>query len=153
MKKVYLVLFVAFSLLVTSFSTCENDEFDPDPNADARDDIAIKWNCEAYEVTDAGQTFAGSYEVLIKKSETVDNEIILTNFNNWGDASEVVAILTSSTITFKTQTVEGYNLTGDGTISDQIQEITWDYTLDDGIEILNYKATFSPSSISKKRGI
>lgn len=151
MKKLHYLLIIAITLIISSFSACENDE--PDPNHDDRDDIAIKWKCDAYEVTGSGSEFAGSYDVLIKKSTTAENEVILTNFHNWGDATEATAILTGNTLTFKAQTITGYNLSGDGTISDNLQTITWEYTLDDGVEVLNYTATFAPSAVSKKAEI
>lgn len=150
MKKINYLAFIIFTVLAISLTACENDEMEPDPNYDGRTDIAIKWKAEAFEVTDAGQTPAGSYEVTIKKSETNENEVILTNFHNWGQTTEAVANLTSNTLTFNTQTISGYNLTGSGTVSDNKQKIDFDYTLDDGFEQLHYIVTFSADAVVKK---
>lgn len=151
MKKINYFFFLILGVMICSFSACENDELDPD--FDKRDDIDIKWTCEAYEQTENGSEFAGNYDVLIKKSETSENEIIMTNFHNWGDDKEVVATLTGNILTLNSQTILGYNLSGEGNIAEDLQSITWTYTLDDGVEVLNYTSKFSPGSVAKRKSL
>jgi hypothetical protein len=150
MKKIHYFLLLTLFVLAGGFSACENDEEDPD--YDKRDDIAIKWKCAPYEQTDEGSTEAATFEVLITKSETVTTEVILNDFYWAGE--KPIAILTGNILTFKNQqTIGDFKLTGDGTISDNLQSITWNYTLNDGFDTLVYTATFTPAAIAKKSGI
>jgi len=148
MKQVLRITIMAFVMFLFTFAACENDEDTPDPTLDLRDDIAIKWSCSSLEGDSPAE-----YDVYIKKSEVAKDEVILVNFDNT-EGNEAVAVMNGNKLTFKTQVIQGYNLSGEGIISDNLQKISWTYVLNDGFDPpRNITATFSSLATAKKRGI
>jgi len=143
MKHLIRISIMAFVMFLFTFAACQDDE----DTQIVREDLFLKWNCVAYE----GDS-ESNYDVTIKKSESASNEVIITNFNNWGNF-EAVAILTGNVLTFKDQAINGYKLSGEGTISDNLQQIKWVYILKEYIDEITITATFSASGTAKKKGI
>jgi len=143
MKHLIRISIMAFVMFLFTFAACQDDE----DTQIVREDLFLKWNCVAYE----GDS-ESNYDVTIKKSESASNEVIITNFNNWGNF-EAVAILTGSVLTFKDQEINSYKLSGEGTISDNLQQIKWVYILKDDFEEITITSTFSAAGTAKKKGI
>ncbi len=131
--KFYLGLFLSVFVLMSA--TCQDD---PDDVTDKRDNIVGSWHANI----DDGAVNE-DYVVEISKDEADATKIKMTNFFNKGGVT--VATITGYNLTVAEQSIEGYTVFADGTISESYQEITWNITIDGDV----YTCSFVPGGITK----
>ena len=117
-KGIYLL---AVIFLTLSFTACEEDLL----NDDIRDDLTGTWS-----VTE-NNNFKKSieyYTVTISKSLTDTSVIRVNNF--YAISETVEAEISDMNVSIPSQTVAGFTFSGYGTISGNLKEINWSYTVD-----------------------
>jgi hypothetical protein len=122
MKKIAarLASFLCFSLLFIQCDTA--DLFPKDPSSK----ILGKWLCK-----ETSEVFGNnSFEISITRSGNLQ-EVLLANFYQMGNSYEVKISLDSQDMIISEQTVDGYTISGDGTISSEFNEIELYYQVDD----------------------
>jgi hypothetical protein len=126
--KVLIVLFLFFA------AACEDltDSLSP------RDNIADTWKCA--ETSTSG---SDSFLVEIVADNASTTGIQIYNFDNLGDNLAVKATVNSFSISIPSQSVDGFTISGSGTISSDYKKITLKYTVNDGGDTQSYNATLT----------
>lgn len=119
MKAFTLKTILLAATLAIILSSCEKTEYDE------RNRFVGRYNVEEYYSAPLN-SFA-NFESRIKKSETHDDEIIITNFYDTG--YEVFAIVTGSKIYIDPQTIGIYTFEGLGSLSNNVLTIGYDVTI------------------------
>lgn len=114
--KITIILFAIF------VASCEDltDSLSP------RDNIADTWKCA--ETDSHGSTDNFLIEITVDNSTLTG--IKIQNFNNLNIT--VKATIASSLITIPSQEVDGFTISGSGTIKSNYEQITLTYSIDDG---------------------
>ncbi len=132
-----------FACIVSFFLiACTADE--PGVEVDARDKLVFQtgnelklWNCESHDPIFGEGTAKQTYQSVIKKDNTIENRIIITNFHGLGNAAnsgtqyEAYATLNNLTITLPKQEIDGFNFEGTGSVSADYTDIEWNYTIEE----------------------
>ncbi len=129
------ILAILFVILVTMSFECQPDNTTV---TDTRDNIVGKWAC----TLDDGAV-PQDYEVEIIKDANVADVIYLANFIANGDTAK--ATITGQNLTIAQQKVGNSFVSGDGTISDNNQEITWAVKINGDDNTMK----FTPGGITK----
>ncbi len=125
--KLFLTLLV-FALL----TGCEKNPVNPE-------DIELlkgRWSVEEESEHFKSQQY--TYEVTISISPQDSSRIIISNFYQLGTNAEAIGEVQGNRIQLlENQTISGYGesyavISGDGTITDDFQNINWSYSIDDG---------------------
>lgn len=125
--KLFLTLLV-FALL----TGCEKNPVNPE-------DIELlkgRWSVEEESEYFKSQQYI--YEVTISISPQDFSRIIISNFYQLGTNAEAIGEVQGNRIQLlENQTISGYGesyavISGDGTITDDFQNINWSYSVDDG---------------------
>ncbi|HEX3009551.1 MAG TPA: hypothetical protein VHO90_18245, partial [Bacteroidales bacterium] len=103
-----------------------------------RDNIADTWKCA--ETSASG---SDSFLVEIVADNTSTTGIKIYNFDNLGDNLAVLATVNSFSISIPSQSVDGFTISGSGTISSDYKKITLKYTVNDGGDSESYNATLT----------
>ena len=113
-------------LLVTS---CElGDDIVPDNGGDPRDNIVDTWRS-----TEISAIYGkSSYLVDIAKEPLDSTEVVLSNFYNLGIDTEVKGTLNGYKIYISVQVVNGNEISGEGTLAGNFNEINFVYEVKDG---------------------
>lgn len=129
------------SLLITGiFSACEPDS--QDTTDDPRDQFTGLWRFS--EANTLKSTKAQNYIVNITKSDSIQNEVILSNFGNPGaNDIYVVGKVSSKTIILESQLLTNlWIVSGSGSISNTVgTEMTWSYNIQAGGDKEYFTAT------------
>lgn len=114
--KIAIILFAVF------VASCEDltDSLSP------RDKIADTWKCA--ETDSHGST--DNFLVEITADNTTLTGVKIQNFNNLNIT--VKATLASSIITIPSQVVDGFTISGSGTIKSNYEQISLTYSIEDG---------------------
>ncbi len=114
---------MAFAMMVFSMASCQKDveEFD------VRLDWVGSWTCN--EVT--GNFAPQVYQVEISEYGSGD-QVSVTGLYGQGNQFVVYANVTSKSITIPFQTVDAINISGSGTINNDLDYITFTLTVNDG---------------------
>ena len=136
MKKILTLLLVP----LMAFMACE-DEIDT-PETDPRDELVGKWYVD--EVTE--NNAHNYYEVSIAKGDPSDM-LHIHNFANISENLYAEVSLNGSSLTIPNQTVDGNDIEGSGSITDNFIDFT--YTLDFGAGPSIIDATLSQEPIAK----
>lgn len=126
------VLLISFLLAVAS---CEEltDSLSP------RDNIVDTWKCQETDASNITENFL----VEIEADNLSLTGVKIYNFNHLGNSVAVKANVSGSTITISNQTVDGFTISGNGTIAADYEKITLKYSVDDGGGKENYNATLT----------
>jgi hypothetical protein len=81
----------------------------------------------SYTATDSCGNNEYGYTVTIAASSTITNQLIITNFGEYGTAFVVNADISGFNLTVPSQIVEGITLTGNGTLDTVVKKITVSY--------------------------
>lgn len=140
-KNVLRQVFFPFLLSVFLIS-CIADE--PGTEVDARDKLVFQtanelklWNCESHDPIFGEGTAKQTYQSIIKKDNTIENRIIITNFHGLGNSAnagtqyEAHATLNNLTLTLPKQEIDGFNFEGTGSVSADYTDIEWNYTIEE----------------------
>jgi len=113
-------LFSMLLLVLTTFSLtgCEQDE-DTTPT-DIRYDYVGTWIATESNSKSSDAT----YTVKITVDGTNSSQVILENYMNLGSSVKVTAVVTETTITVPTQTIDSWTVAGTGTLVAENQ-INW----------------------------
>ena len=117
-KGIYLLAVIFMTL---SFTACEEDLL----NADIRDDLVGTWS-----VTENNNIKKSvmHYTVSISKSQSDTSVIRIANF--YDISGTVEAEISDMNLSIPQQTVAGFTFNGYGTLSGNLKEINWSYTVD-----------------------
>jgi len=125
MKKNNILLGLILAVLV--LYSCE-DIIDPANSKEIAAALEGQWSC-----TETLKSPQDSYEPYIYLNENDSTKVFISNFNGLGNDHEVMATVNGYSITIPNQEmIQGYSARGTGTISSNLQQITWTYFVDDG---------------------
>lgn len=130
MLKNHLPFVIMACFLIFTLIACE--EFSaPKNNKDVALRLEGQWKC-----TESSSIFKStgiSYLIYLTPSEFDSSQIVIENFYNLGDAVVAVAQVDGSRLVLNNQKLEGgFFLSGIGAISENLQTIAWEYSIDDG---------------------
>jgi hypothetical protein len=126
------ILIFCFLIAVAS---CEELSDDLSP----RDNIVDTWKCQETDSSNGSDSFL----VEIESESLNSNGIRIYNFNHLGDNFAVKATVSNNSISIQNQTVEGFTISGSGTINSNYERITLNYSVDDGGGKENYSAVLT----------
>lgn len=106
---------------------CVPDEAGP---TDDRDKFVDVWHC-VEQSSQIGQT---PYDIHINLSSTNTSQVLLENFYNVGFSFKAVATVSGSNLTLASQTYNGSQLQGSGSMNGN-NSINMSYTVNDGSAI------------------
>ena len=106
---------------------CQPDEAGP---TDDRDKFVDVWHC-VEQSSQIGQT---QYDVHINLSSTSTTQVLMENFYNVGFSFKAVATVSGSNLTLASQTYNGSQLQGSGSMNGN-NSINMSYTVNDGSAI------------------
>lgn len=130
----YVRFFVFAALLAAFFVSCEKQDTEAE---DPRDVIVGTWSCsESYG------TNQQSYQVIISKSASDSTRILVSNFNLLGKDIDVYAKLTGLNLNIPSQSVDGFQISGSGTVASSHEKINLTYTVNTGSEIEHWTAVY-----------
>ena len=128
----YFLFLAVLALLVIS---CE--KLDTESN-DIRDNLVGTWSCsESYN------SQPQNYQVIISKSTTDTTKIIISNFNLLGNDIDVFAKVNGLNLNIPNQTVDGYQISGSGSMASNHEKINLTYSVNTGSEIEHWTAVYS----------
>ena len=121
------------------FISCEQ-EIDLD-SEQVTNELPGLWLCRETE-------FKHAYELTLVKSRYRSNAIIIYNFYDLGETSQVEARIDGYKITlFEQSFAQDYTVTGTGYVSDDLTEISWRYEVNDGTGLIEqYDAVYTKSN-------
>lgn len=131
MKKL-LSTIILTSLVIISFSSCEEDE---DDNIDIAAELSGVWIFNETQGDFAPQT----YTVTITRLN--ETEIEIFNFYNLGGSTSVTAFLDGGGISIPTQSEMGNIIFGSARYTDAFNRMSLDFSVDDGASIDNVIAS------------
>ena len=111
------------------------------------DDIVIgrmlegTWQCD--EESSIFKSTNSFYDVTIEADQADSAKIIIFNFYQLGLTESVTAFISGSTVRINQQVVDGYTVSGNGTVSKDLNTIEWSYTTFDGADTDNVTATYT----------
>lgn len=130
-KKLVLAIVPAAFFIVS----CQPDEQEP---TDDRDKFVDVWHV----VEQSSQIGTTNYDVHINLSTTNTSQVLMENFYNVGFSFKAVANVSGSNLTLNSQTYNGAQLQGSGSMSGN-NTINMNYTVDDGSAVDTCTATFT----------
>jgi hypothetical protein len=114
----YFVIILIFSMIIVA---CQKENTGPES-------ILGQWSCketsQVFEVT--------NYTVDISRSSTDSTKIFIENFYQLGSSYSVTAKINGLNISIPSQTVDGNQISGSGTISSGYDKINWTYNVVSG---------------------
>lgn len=118
----YVRYFLFSAVLAAALLSC--DKLDT-TSGDPRDNLVGFWSCN-----ENSQIFGSqSFNVGISKSSTDTTEILMDNFYGLGSEYTAYAKMNGLNLILPSQTVNGYQISGSGTISSNYKTINWAYTV------------------------
>ena len=118
----YVRYFLKIVLLAVIVASCQKLDTATD---DERDNITGAWSC-----SENSQQFGPqSFNVEVSKSPTDSTRILIDNFYGLGAGYSVYSKMVNLNLTIPSQTVNGNQITGSGTISSNYKTINWTYTV------------------------
>jgi hypothetical protein len=128
-----------FALLITGILIIQSCEDTNDKTNDPRDNITDTWQCK-----ETSEVFKQTtYTVDITKSSSDSTKILIDNFYQIGPGSKVSAKLNGSGLSIASQTLDGFTISGSGTISSNYKTINLTYTVNDGAGIDHVTAVYT----------
>ena len=126
--------YISLAILLVTFTACEIDQ---DPT-NARTDFLGQWLCSEVEGDFAPQNYA----ILV---DPVGSESLvdIKGLYNLGPTFVVRAEVQGSGIYITTQTSNGITIAGTGSINSNLDEVTLNFTADDGSGADNVKAIWT----------
>lgn len=123
---------LALICVLVLVSSCEDltDSLNP------RDNIVDTWKCTEKDSSNGTDSFL----IEIEADNVNVSGIKIYNFNHLGDNIFVKATVSGSSITIPEQDADGYTIKGTGSIKAGNEEISLNYSVDDGAEKINYTA-------------
>jgi len=138
MKKQYSLLFFIGLFLAISLYSCNDDEEDIEPYVDPRDKFVGSWLC----TEDNKKSTMIAYTVVISLDASNSSQVLLANFNLFGENESASGLVTNNLITVPLQTILDNDINGKGNMID-VNTINWEYYVDDGADIDTITAVFT----------
>ena len=115
-----------FTVIVLAVVACKKDE--------DRDSVIGSWNCEHY--SDIAQP--ATYQANISRSPIIDTLFVISNFHNFGftEEKEVYCSMNADgdLVIESSFLINQYIVvSGKGEVADDFSQISWSYTVNDGI--------------------
>jgi hypothetical protein len=118
----YVRYFLFLAVLAAMVISCDKLNMATD---DPRDNLVGVWSC-----SENSQIFGvQSYDAGVSKFPTDTTKILIDNFYGLGSEYSVYAKMNNLNLTIPSQTVNGYQVSGSGTISSNYKTIDWTYTV------------------------
>jgi hypothetical protein len=136
MKSISLKFILLFLAVAASFTSCTKTEINPGPN-DERAAFLGRWS-----VNETWTKLA--YEVNITADPGSTDGVFISNFANTGSSGTPAgAVVAGSSIILDADQVigEGLTINGSGNLSGS--KIIWNYTLDNGADLIHAIATYT----------
>lgn len=127
-----------FLLLITLFSACvPEDDVEP---GDLRDKFTGTWRFTETQISKSPDAI--SFTVTITNDPDNSSQVLLRNFAQLGGLYAPYGIVTSSRITIPTQDLDGFVISGSGTLTGP-NNMDWEYTTIAGGDKESYTAVSS----------
>jgi hypothetical protein len=118
----YVRYFLATLILAAFVASCQKIDTGSD---DPRDNLLGTWNCK-----ETSQSFGvTNFTIEISKSTTDTTKILIDNFYQLGNSFSVYAKINGMNLTIPSQSVDGNQISGSGTISSNYNTINWTYNV------------------------
>jgi hypothetical protein len=114
-------LVTGIAILLLILSGCESLNDEPET-------LEGTWNCTENSSIYGYQT----YEVKISYLKADSSQIGINNFYNLGSGNRTVANVDIWNLTINSQVIDGFRISGSGTISGDLKRISMTYQVDDG---------------------
>ncbi len=101
---------------------------------DEADTLEGVWNC----TENSSEYGYQAYEVYISYLKSDSSQIGIDNFYNLGNGKVAVVDIDIWDLELSTQTIDGFIITGSGTISGDLKKIDITYQVDDGSGTIDY---------------
>lgn len=122
---------LSLGLLLTLLLVGCEDLIDTTNTSDITQNMEGQWECD--ESSSVYKSTNDIYSVYISPSETDTTKVYISNFYQLGSTIEAEATVNGNAITLNSQSLDGdFEVRGSGTISSNLQTITWTYYVDDG---------------------
>jgi hypothetical protein len=131
------VRYFAITILLAAFvASCQKLDSGSD---DVRDNLLGSWSCK-----ETSQSFGiTNFVVDISKSTTDTTKIFIDNFYQLGTGTDVYAKINGFSLTIPSQTVDGHQFSGTGTISSNYKTINLTYAVVTGSETDHATAVYT----------
>jgi len=130
-KMSFKLIFPIGILLMVLTLSCEELLNDLGNEEDIREKIEGQWSCN--ETSEYYKSTAEIFSVYISPHQYDSTKVLIDNFYGLGYDVSVVATLSNRNLYINSQTVgDGFTVIGSGTISNNYNEIEWNYSVDDG---------------------
>lgn len=138
MKVKLLCLWMISITGILYITSCNPDDPADKPDADEREKFVGTWTC----VEQATQL---TYTVVISKSTTNQNQILLKNFHHFGDNEYATGIVSGFSLTLPDQWLcnNEWNVKGTGLMGSNRNSITLNYTVTGGANSETIQAIYT----------
>lgn len=127
----------SLGLLILTLGACETEV--ADPNYELRDEYVGSWNC----VEQNSQLGTSTYQVVISKDPSDSAFILIENFHNLSNAARVRVF--NNQLSIPPQFINSTDsVFGQGTATADYDQFSLDYTVDDGANLEEVEANYSP---------
>lgn len=128
-------LLIGLTLISMLIYSCE-DPLNTSTDSDIAEQLVGQWKCDESSTYYKSSGFKGTdriYYVNIFQSGSDSTIVQIENFYELGSNVVARAEVSGSSIILKNETLDGgFSIRGSGTISSNLQTITWLYYVDDG---------------------
>ncbi|NTW33189.1 MAG: hypothetical protein HGB12_11295 [Bacteroidetes bacterium] len=136
---IYATLILTLSITLYSCQP-DNNSNTPQPTGDTRDKFVDTWSCQEQSKLNGNSSFM----VNISLNSNNSSQINISNFYQLGASYKVYGIVADNSVTLPNQTVNGFTVkSGSGNITNNNNQITWNYVIDDGADLDTCTAVFS----------
>ncbi len=135
MKKRFNKLFLVGMILILSLNACEKDDDANDPDIDPRDKFTGAWLC-----TEDDKKIAYTVNIILDPSNS--SQILLKNFNLFGEDKSAYGIVTNNLVTVPSQPILNNDVYGKGNYINA-KTINWEYYVNDVADIDTITAVYT----------
>ena len=132
----FFTLLISFTLFIVSCEVQNDNVTD-----DARDNITGQWKCQEFDKNNKPYGF----NATISKNSSDSTKIWVDNFSAFGPGIKVSVGMGGYLLTIPQQTVDGFKISGSGSVASSNNKINWTYSIDDDNDGIfeHFTATFT----------
>ncbi|HIA36077.1 MAG TPA: hypothetical protein EYM84_08865 [Flavobacteriales bacterium] len=112
--------------LMLLLGSCRKDTI---PDVATREDYLGVWQCNEY---DLNHQLIATFQIEIISHPDFFDKILIDNFNQLGQGFQLEAVINNTSIDFPQQILSSTTVSGHGFITDQLQAIELQYSVEDG---------------------
>ena len=112
--------------LMLLLGSCRKDTI---PDVATREDYLGVWQCNEY---DLNHQLIATFQIEIISHPDFFDKILIDNFNQLGQGFQLEGVINNTSIDFPQQILSSTTVSGHGFITDQLQAIELQYSVEDG---------------------